>query len=135
MWLDNARNVNKIPKCGNFVVKSINAHPFIRRARVTLNRISTFLGLRVHFKKVIFHLRPGKRFLLFWAGYCKNIEYYLSSETHMDLLYEVLYFLLNIPGFTGNDVIIPRKWTLVVESSILNTSKYSYGWGPNSDSD
>ena len=34
------REQNRIPKCGYFLVKSINAHPYIQCARVMLTRLS-----------------------------------------------------------------------------------------------
>ena len=40
------KKANKIPKRGYFDVKSINARPYIQCARVTLKRLSIFLGLK-----------------------------------------------------------------------------------------
>ena len=39
------KKTNEISKRGDFDVKSINARPYIQCARVTLNRLSIFLGL------------------------------------------------------------------------------------------
>ena len=42
---ENGKKANKIPKRGDFDVKSINARPCVKCARMTLNRISIFLAL------------------------------------------------------------------------------------------
>ena len=44
LWLKNRERTNKIPKCGDFLIKRMKSH-FIQYAQVTLNRLSILLGL------------------------------------------------------------------------------------------